>query len=122
MTTAKPTAAQARAIKAAHASIAYLASATNWHDSGAWAESLRLERKQGLPGLLANRKIVEAWHKGASNPDTPVRDVFLMRPGYLMAYLLGVRHAVERADHDYNGPMFAEALQLCAPALATGVL
>jgi len=34
-----------------------------------------------------------------------------------LAYLLGVRHAVERSGHDYNGPMFADALQLCEPAL-----
>ena len=117
MTKAILNAAEKKAIDKAASAIAYLSSATNWSDEGAWQEAIRLERKQGLPAPLAKAKAIEAWHKGATNPDMPVRDMFHMRPGYLRAFLLGVRHRVERADHDYNGPMFNEALCLCPAAL-----
>ena len=112
----KPTAAERTAISAAFGAIEYLASATNWNDSGQLAEALKLERKN-LPGVLATGKVVEAWHKGASSPDMPVRDMYHMRPGYLRAFLLGVRHADERAGHDYNGPMYQRAIDLCPAAL-----
>jgi hypothetical protein len=112
------TKAERAAITKACDAVAYLASATNWSDAGAWADAVKLERKQGLPGVLAKGKALEAWHKGASNPDARVRDMYHMRPGYLRAYLLGVRHAIDRADHDYNGPMFRRAMEACPAALA----
>ena len=119
MTTAPTFAKTERAaITDAFNAIEYLSGATNWHDAGAWADAIKLERKQGLPGLLAKGKAIEAWHKGAANPDAIVRDMLHYRPGYLKAYLLGVRHAVERADHEYNGPMFKRAMDAAPAAIA----
>jgi hypothetical protein len=112
--TVKPTAAERKAIENAAAAIAYLCDCTNWSDPTTWREALKAERKQGLSSLEAKACAVRAWNAGASNPDVAVRHAYHMRPGYLMAYMLGVRHAVERADHDYNGPMFREALAAAA--------
>lgn len=101
------------AIDKAAAAIKELSASTNWTDGNAWAEALKLERKQGLPPILAKGKAIEAWHKGASDVNTPVREMYHMRPGYLAAYLLGVRHAVERADR----PLFRDALDACPAAM-----
>ncbi len=106
------------AIGAAHAAIEYLSSATNWSDAGAWREAVKLGQKQGLPSILAKGKAIEAWHKGATSPNLPVSDIYMMRPGYLRAFLLGVRHKIERSEHSYNGPMFSQALDLCPDAIA----
>ena len=111
------TKAERATIDAASRAIAYLSETTNWSDAGAWAEAIKLERRQGLSMTAAKANCAKAWHLGASDPDKPVRDMFHYRPGYLRAYLLGVRHAVERADSDYSGPLFREALGLCPAAI-----
>ena len=105
------------AINKAASAIAHLSDSTNWTDGNAWTEAIKLERKQGLPPILAKGKAIEAWHMGASDVNKPVRDMYHMRPGYLAAYLLGVRHAVERADSDYTGPLFRDALAACPAAM-----
>ena len=111
------TKAERAAIDAAARAIAYLSETTNWSDAGAWAEAIKLERRQGLSMTAAKANCTKAWHLGAIDPDKPVRDMFHFRPGYLRAYLLGVRHAVERADSDYTGPHFRSALGLCPAAI-----
>lgn len=111
------TKAERAAIDAAARAIAYLSDTTNWSDAGAWAEAIKLERRQGLSMTAAKANCARAWHLGAVDPDKPVRDMFYFRPGYLRAYLLGVRHAVERADSEYNGPLFRQALGLCPAAI-----
>ena len=112
-----PTKAEQAAIKAAASAIAYLSQSTNWSDEGAWQNAIKLERKQGLTLTEAQGKCVEQWYKGASNPQAPLADVYDMRPGVLKARLLGVRHAIERADSDYTGPLVREALDLCPAAI-----
>ena len=111
------TKAERAAIDAAARAIAYLSETTNWSDAGAWAEAIKLERRQGLSMTAAKANCAKAWHKGATSPYAPVSDMYLYRPGYLRAYLLGVRHAVERADSDYTGPLFRQALGLCPAAI-----
>ena len=111
------TKAERAAIDAAARAIAYLSETTNWSDAGAWVEAIKLERRQGLSMTAAKANCARAWHLGAIDPDKPVRDMFHFRPGYLRAYLLGVRHAVERADSDYTGPHFRSALGLCPAAI-----
>lgn len=61
--------------------------------------------------------ICKGWAEGLENPDMPARKLYWIRPGYLAALLLGVRHAVERRGDDYNGPLVEEALQLCRAAV-----
>ena len=117
------TKAERAAIDAAYRSIAYLCSCTNWSDAGQWRDAEKLERKQAAAGeknvgTWARAMIVKGWAEGLDNPDKPARDIFWIRPGYLSAFLLGVRHAVERAGDDYNGPMVAEARDLCQAAIA----
>jgi len=42
------TKAERATIDAAARAIAYLSETTNWSDAGAWAEAIKLERRQGL--------------------------------------------------------------------------
>jgi len=101
---------QTKAINDAWSAIAYLSQTTNWTDNGAWKDALRLERKQGLTTIEAKGNCVKAWLKGATAPDKPASDLYFIREGYLKALLLGVRHKVERAESDYTGPLFQDAL------------
>jgi hypothetical protein len=117
------TKAETATINAAYRSIAYLCSCTNWSDAGQWRDAEKLERKQASAGeknigTWARAMIVKGWAEGLDDPDRTARAIYHIRPGYLSAFLLGVRHAVERAGDDYNGPMVAEARELCNAAIA----
>ncbi len=114
---------EATAINDAWQAIRDLCSCTNWSDGPAWREAEKLERRQvgdsASPVTVAARAMIcKAWAEGAANPDRPARNLYWIRPGYLSAFLLGVRHAVEQAGTDYNGPKVAEALRLCEAAIA----
>lgn len=116
---------EATAINAAWRAVKRLCECTNWSDAPAWREAERLERKQGagdwrgpLLTTWARAMICKAWLEGLENPDRPARALFFVRAGYLSAFLLGVRHAIERAGTDYNGPMVTEAAELCRAAVA----
>lgn len=110
------------AINAAWQAIAGLCSCTNWSDGAEWREAEKLERRQVADGVTpanaaARAMICKAWAEGLDNPDKPARELFWVRRGYRDAFLLGVRHAVERASTDYNGPQVAKARALCNAAI-----
>jgi len=110
------------AINAAWRAISHLCSCTNWSDPDGWREAEKLERRQAADfkqaTTWARAMICNSWAHGFDNPDVPARNLYYIRPGALIARLLGVRHAVERANHHYNGPMVREARTLCEAALA----
>lgn len=114
---------EVEAINAAWRSIGELCSRTNWSDGPAWREAERLERKQ-VPSDCSQRTasaramICKAWAEGLANPDATARKLYWIRPGYLAALMLGVRHAVERRGDDYNGPLVEECRTLCDAAIA----
>lgn len=112
------TKAERTAINAAWASIYQLCECTNHSDAPEWNEAERLERRQMDSTTGARAMICKAWLEGLENPDKPAREFYWIRPGYLKAFMLGIRHAVERAGTEYNGPMVEEARQLCGPAIA----
>ena len=117
------TKSEAAAIDAAWRAVANVCACTNWSDGPAWREAEKLERRQvgdsASPVTVAARAMIcKAWAEGAANPDKPARNLYWIRPSYLAALMLGVRHAVEQAGTDYNGPMVAEALRLCEAAIA----
>lgn len=62
--------------------------------------------------------IVKAWLDGLRDPHRPASALFWVRPGYLAAFMLGARHAIERAGDSYTGPLVAEAAERCAAAVA----
>ncbi len=111
------------AINAAWRSIAHLCDCTNWTDAGEWRAAEREERQQAPSdssqrSVWARAMICKAWADGLDNPDKPARQLFHIRAGYLRGFMLGVRHRCERADTEYNGPMVAEARDLCTAAIA----
>ena len=113
------------AINAAWQEIRELCTRTNWTDSSTWREAEKLERKQApsdeprsITGTWARAIICKAWAEGLDNPDATARTLYRIRPGYLSALLLGVRHAVERRGDDYNGPTVEKARELCTAAIA----
>ena len=114
---------EAAAINDAWQAIRNICSCTNWSDGPAWREAEKLERRQvgdsASPVTVAARAMIcKAWAEGLDNPDRPARELFWIRPGYLGALLLGVRHKVERAGDSYTGPKVAEARELCGAAIA----
>lgn len=114
---------EAAAINDAWQAISNICAYTNWSDGPAWREAEKLERRQvgdfASPVTVAARAtICKAWAEGAANPDRTARNLYWIRPGYLAAFLLGVRHAVEQAGTHHNGPKVAEALRFCEAAIA----
>lgn len=116
------TPSEATAIKAAWLAVTDLCSRTNWNDGPAWREAEKAERRQfygtAQPAIGARASICKAWLEGLEGPDEPARNLYWIRPGYLSALMLGVRHAVEQAGSDYNGPAVMEAAALCREAVA----
>lgn len=102
---------QSEAIKNAYDEIMHLSQSSNWGDSGAWKDALRLERHQGLTIRQAKGNCVKAWLMGASDPKRPAHEIYHMREGYLRAFLLGVRQYMERSKCEYTGPLFAKAFE-----------
>lgn len=112
------TKAERAAINAAFGKIAYLCNCTNWSDTPQLREALKLERRETGDTVTARAMVVKAWHEGATNPDTPARAIYYVRPGYQRAFMLGVRHAVERlAGAEYTAAMMREALELAPAAI-----
>jgi len=121
----KFTPTEATAINAAWQAVKQLCECTNWSDSGTWREAEKLERQQApadepraTTATWARAMICKQWLEGLESPDTSARDLYGIRPGCLAAFMLGVRHAIERAGTDYNGPMVTEAAELCRAAVA----
>lgn len=117
------TKSEAAAIDAAWRAVANVCACTNWSDGPAWRDAERAERKQAggdfpQKTTWARAMICKAWAEGFDNPDRPARELFWIRPGYLGAFLLGVRHKTERAGDSYTGPKVAEARELCGAAIA----
>lgn len=112
------TKAEREAINAAWQAVRHLCDCTNWGDGPAWREAEKLERRETGNATAARAMICKAWFEGLENPDRPAREFHWIRPGYLKAFLLGVRHACERAGTEYNGPQVEEARQLCPAAIA----
>lgn len=111
------------AINAAWQAISHLCSCTNWSDGPQWKEALRLERQQAASDerqktVWARAMICKGWLEGMEAPDKPASEIFWIRPGYLQALFLGVRHSVERKGTDHCGPMVDEAAGLCRAAIA----
>lgn len=113
---------ESRTINAAWQEIRHLCECTNWTDSGTWRDAERLERAQfrgdQQPAIAARAMICTGWARGFDNPDVPARALYHIRPGYLLALLLGVRHADERAGDTYTGPMVASARRMCDAAMS----
>lgn len=117
------TKAECATIAAAWQAINELCSRTNWSDKPNWIAAEKLERKEvgdsARPIATAARAMICAgWLEGLEKPDTPARKIYHVRPGYLTALMLGVRHAVERRGDDYNGPLVEECAELCRAAVA----
>ena len=108
------TKAERNAIEQAWLSITRICESTNWSDAPQFREAVRLERKETRDATAAKAMACKAWFEGFGNPDKPARDLYWIRPGYLSAMLLGVRHAVERADH----PGIGHAMEACPAAIA----
>lgn len=118
----KYTSPEIAAINAAWRSIREICTRTNWTDAGQWREAEKLERKQipsdcEHPATWARAIICAQWLEGLENQDRPASKIYWIRPGALSAFLLGVRHAVERMGDDYNGPIVEEARALCRAAI-----
>ncbi len=119
----KFTGPEIKAINDAWRAVKELCTRTNWTDTGMWREAEKLERKQApsdseQPATWARAIICAQWLDGLENPDQRARSFYFIRPGALMARLLGVGHAVERAGTDYCGPIVDEARELCRAAIA----
>lgn len=117
------TKAEIAAINEAHRSISHLCSCTNWGDGPAWREAERLERRQCASdetqkGPAARAMICKAWLEGLEGADKAARDLYWIRQGYLTAFLLGVRHHVEREGSEYCGPMVEKCREACRAAVA----
>lgn len=113
---------EVKAINAAWREILELCERTNWSDSGQWRDVERAERKDlpadaDMPTTWARAIIVKQWAEGLDNPDRPANKLFWVRPSCLMAFMLGVRHAVERRGDEYNGPLVEECRKLCEAAM-----
>lgn len=115
------TKAEQRAIKSAWDSMLHLCDVTNQSDKGDLQNALKLERGQGLSLVDARVIVLMQWRNGLDNPHTPVSDIYWKRPGALAAFILGVRHAVERVDHSYCGRYVAETRVACDAVCAIGV-
>lgn len=116
------TKAETAAINRAYQAISHLCQCTNWSDAPAWREAEKLERRQvadsALPASTAARAMIcRAWAEGLDTPETPARNLYWIRPGYLAAFLLGVRHAAEHAGTEHCGPMVTEARNACTDAI-----
>ncbi|QZP06769.1 hypothetical protein [Caenibius sp. WL] len=105
------------AINAAFDAIEYLCGSTNWSDPATLREALKLERRETQDTTIAKAMICKAWLEGADHPHKPASAFHWVRPGYLKAQLLGVGHAVQRADSAYTGPMVSKARDLCPAAI-----
>lgn len=117
------TKAETAAINQAWRAINEVCARTNWSDGPQWRDAERLERKQvsdsASPASTAARAMIcKAWAEGLDNPEKAARDLYWIRPGYLSAMLLGVRHAIERRGDDYTGPHVEAARALCVDAIA----
>jgi len=105
------------AINAAFNAITDLCECTNWSDGPALQAAMKLERRETKDATIARAMVCAAWAKGLDRPDVAARELYYVRPGYLAAQLLGVRHAVERQDGAYTGPKVAAARALCVDAI-----
>lgn len=113
---------EAASINDAWRALEYLCSCTNWSDTPALKDALKLEKQQAAsdepsPLVWARAMVLKAWLKGIDNPNDRARHFYHVRPGYLRAFLLGVGHAVERAGDDYTGPLVTKARDLAAKAV-----
>ena len=108
------TKAEREAIDKAWRAITYICDTTNWSDAPQFREAVKLERKETKDATAAKAMACKAWHEGFTNPDRPLREVYWIRPGYMSAMMLGVRHAHERADHSH----IPDAVTLCPAAIA----
>ncbi len=106
------------AISDAFHSLIDLCECTNWSDGPALHEAFKQERRQTQDATVARAMVCKAWSEGVANPEQPASKFYFVRPGYLAAMLLGVRHAVERKENAYTGPKVAAALALCVDAIA----
>lgn len=106
------------AIDHAYRAISGICDRTNWGDAPALRDALKLERRETKDATAAKAMVCKAWFEGANEPHKPASAFHWIREGYLRAFLLGVRHQVERADSEYTGPFVAEAKLLCPAAIA----
>lgn len=114
----KFTAIERAAISDAFHALVDLCECTNWSDGPALREAFKAERRETQDATIARAMVCAAWSKGLDNPDVTARELYYVRPGYLAALMLGVRHAVERQDDAYTGPKVAAARVLCVDAVA----
>lgn len=91
----------------------YLTTCTNWSDGTTLSDAVKAEKRQGLTLNEARLQVVTQWFAGVTAPDTPARDIYRYRPGCMMAFMLGVSHAVERLDHTYNREHVLAAIDAC---------
>ena len=91
----------------------YLTTCTNWSDGTTLSECVKLEKRQGLSLSEARLQVITQWLAGVTAPDTPARDIYWYRPGCMMAFMLGVSHAVERLHHTYNRQHVKAAIDAC---------
>lgn len=103
-----------KAVETAFRDVEYLCSVTNWTDSGAWKEAVRLIRKHDPDATPLERKarIVGAWLDGARAviADVPITNFpYGHADHYKAAYILGMSHAIERHDNRYYLAAMASA-------------
>ena len=114
----KFTASERAAISAAFHALVDLCECTNWSDGPALHEAFKAEHRETKEATIARAMVCAAWAKGLDHPEVTARDLYFVRPGFLAAQLLGVRHAVERQADAYTGPKVAAARALCVDAIA----
>lgn len=105
--------AEIEAINAAWFELLDLCESTNWADKPTIMNALRLEKVEMNSLIGARAMVVIQWARGLDNKDKPASDLYFIRPGALAAFMVGVRHAVERVDHSYCGPKVTATRALC---------
>lgn len=104
------------AIDKAWRALEYLCGTTNMSDAPRFRQSFRMERAERGDTMGAKASMCQAWLEGWESKDVTLGDsrAYYIREGYLFSFLLGVRHACERADHE----SIAELLELIPAAIA----
>jgi hypothetical protein len=122
--TAMPfTTAEKRIVQDAFNAIEYVASTTNWTDSGEFKRTYKMKRKEADSKTEAQASIVKAWHAGATawlERASIETYPFGFAEHYQIAWRLGASQARDRMESDYTGPLVRKALDACPMAIAAG--
>lgn len=110
-------------VRDAFNAIEYVASVTNWTDSGELKRAYKLKRADSDSQTEAQWSIVKAWHAGATawiERASIEAYPFGFAEHYQIAWRLGASQARDRLESDYTGPLVRKALDAAPEAIAAG--